>query len=360
MSWIGLRDKWGGAFSTVGLGQVATALQDPDRVLPCGTLLLEFAAIPGTTDQVLFDYRSPDPLGLNFEIRLDLHGSLIISHREVGTRRSYRIDAEFVTRSGGITLRFTWDQAQEIGALSMEIAETGTVFFEPISQPEPLILRDAVRMFACSKYMRLANGVKYAAIADHVMPHGPLPSLAGQTLIPTEAGRKQVAELRAGDVVMDVTGRPAQVRWSGHIDLPARGRFVPRQICAPFHGARADLMCSHDQLLRLEGSEVEYLFATDFVAAKVGDLTHGVVSVPVGQIPVVSYAQFVLDRPCVIDVAGAMIQGLDIKAIQTGAIPKQFSILANIPQPLIPVQSPTRLDVLKPFETVAWSQMQAA
>ncbi len=360
MSWIGLRDKWGGAFSTVGLGRVASAPQDPDLVLEQGTILLEFAAIPGATDQVLFDYRSPEPLGLHFEIRLDLHGDLIITHSEVGVRRSYQIDAGFVTRSAGVTLRFTWDQAQGFGAISMEVAETQAVFFEIVQQPEPLILRDAVRMFACAKYMRLANGVKYAAIADHPMPHGPLPSLAGQTLVATEKGRKQVADLKAGDLLKDAHGRSAQVRWSGHVDLPARGRFAPRQICAPFHGARADLMCSHDQLLRLAGSEVEYLFATDFIAAKVGDLTHGVISVPIGQIPTVTYCQFVLDRPCTIDVAGALIQGLDICDIHSQVIPKSLSVLADLPQPLMPVQSPARLDVLKPFETVAWSQMQAA
>ena len=360
MSWIGLRDKWGGAFSTVGLGKVASAPQDPDLVLEQGTILLEFAAIPGATDQVLFNYHSPEPLGLHFEIRLDLHGNLILTHSEVGARRTYQIDAGFVTRSAGVTLRFTWDLSKGSGAISMEIAETGAVFFEIIQQPEPLILRDAVRMFACAKYMRLANGVKYAAIADHIMPHGPLPSLAGQTFVPTEQGRKQVADLRAGDLIKDVNGRSAQVRWAGHVELPARGRFAPRQICAPFHGARADLMCSHDQQLRLAGSEVEYLFATDFVAAKVGDLTHGVISVPIGQIPTVSYSQFVLDRPCVVDVAGALIQGLDIHDIHTGAIPKPLSVLADLPQPLLPVQSPARLDVLKPFETVAWSQMQAA
>ena len=119
-------------------------------------------------------------------------------------------------------------------------------------------------------------------------------------------------------------------------------------------------MCSHDQLLRLSGSEVEYLFATDFVAAKVGDLTHGVISVPVGKTPTVSYSHFVLDRPCVVDVSGALIQGMDILDIQSGAIPKHLSVLSDLPQPLLPMQSPTRLDVLKPFETVAWGQMQAA
>ena len=191
MSWIGLRDKWGGAFSTVGLGKVATAPQDPDRVLDRGTLPLEFAAIPGATDQVLFDYQSPEPLGLHFEIRLDLHGNLVIEHGEVGTRRTYRINAGFVTRSSGVTLRFTWDATQGSGAISMEIAESGAVHFAHVEQPELLTLRDAVRMFACAKYMRLAGGVKYAAIADHVMPHGPLPSLAGQTVIRTETDRKR-------------------------------------------------------------------------------------------------------------------------------------------------------------------------
>lgn len=360
MSWIGMRDRKGGAFSTVGLGKVATEAVDPDQPLTCGSFMLEFAAIPGDRDQILFDYRSPDPLGLQFQIRLDLQGDIVVSHSEVGARRTYRLDAEFVTRSSSVTLRMTWDQNAGSGALSMEIAEIEEIFFAKIEQPEPIILRDAVRMFAFSKYMRLAKGVRYAAIADHVMPHGPLPSLAGQTIMRTEGGRKRADALRAGDVLQDVNGRSAQIRWAGSVEVPARGRFAPRQISAPFHGARADLVCGHDQLIRLAGSEVEYLFATDFVAAKVGDLSHGVASLPTHTHPLITYSHFVLDRPGVIDVSGVLIQGLDIYDIQNYPILRDHSVLADLPDELMPVRNPARLSVLKPFETVAWSQMQAA
>ncbi len=360
VSWLGLRERRGGAFSTVGLGKTAVARVDPDAKLDQGTILLEFAAIPGAVDQVLLRYQSPEPLGLMFEIRLDLQGNLIITHSEIGTRRTYRIDAGFVTRSNCVSLRFTWDADQGIGGVSMEITETGALYFETLELPEPLVLRDAVRMFACLQFMQLANGVRFVAIADEALPHGPLPTLGVDTRINTDRGRKPVSDLKPGDVIKDVNGRAAQVRWVGLAEVPARGRFSPRQICAPFHGAKTDLICSHDQLLRLAGSEVEYLFATDFVAAKVGDLSHGVLSVPPSRVPLATYAQFVMDRPCVIDVSGVLIQGLDIQELQDRPDLRGQSVLANLPEAMIPTVSPARLDVLKPFETVAWSQMQAA
>lgn len=360
MSWLGLRERRGGAFSTVGLGQTAAHAVDPDKPLDQGTILLEFAAIPGAVDQVLLRYQSPEPLGLTFEIRLDLQGNLIVTHTEIGTRRIYRLDAGFVTRSNCVSLRLTWDTEQGVGALSMEIAETGALYFETIELPEPMVLRDAVRMFACAQFMQLSNGVRFAALADEVLPHGPLPTLSTTTRVETDRGRKMVSELKPGDLIKDVNGRPAQIRWVGFVEVPARGRFAPRQICVPFHGAKADLVCSHDQLIRLAGSEVEYLFATDFVAAKVGDFTHGVLSVPPTPVPLVTYGQFVLDRPAVIDVAGVLLQGLDIQVLHEMPNLREHSILTGLPAAMMPSVSPARLDVLKPFETVAWSQMQAA
>ncbi len=360
MSWIGLRDQRAGLFETNGIGQPISAKISPTTPLNAGTVLMEFAAIPGEADQVLFRYAPQHPSQSVFEIRLTVEGDLAIRSEGVGYADFHVLETGFITRSNSAVFCLTWDAETNTNALSLQIMESGKTYFRQLPNFSALILRDAVLMCVGKTHAKIGAGVRFLGVADHAMPHGPLPSLAPSTLIPTPNGRRQVSELKIGDVVTTKDGSPAQVRWAGAIDVPAVGRFAPRRICAPFHNATADLICAHDQLLRLSGSEVEYLFATDHVLTRSGDLNHGIIAEPRARHTVETYAQIVLDRPAAVDVSGIAVEAMNIDTLMQMSAMASHSVLSGLPRALWPTPSAFAPEILQPFETAAWSKLQAA
>ena len=360
MSWLGLRDQKGAVFGSEGVGQQAKGRKSPNTRLTQGTFLMEFAAIPGETDQVLFSYASDGPVSTVFEVRLTLDGDLTVHSEGIGYSRFHKLEAGFITRSSGIVLKLTWDAERDQHALSMEVTESGALHFRPLAQHDAMVLRDAVLMFLGKKPAKMGAGVRFVALADHVMAHGPVPTLHPSTKIPTLLGRRPISDLKVGDVVLAADGSRAQVRWACMATLPALGRFAPRRICAPFHNARTDMICAHDQLLRLGGSEVEYLFATNHVLSKTGDLAHGVIAEQGDRYRTVDYAQIVLDRPVAMEVSGLMVEPLNLLQLQENPTLKPFSTLSSLPAALWPTPSPLAPEILQPFEVDAWSKIQAA
>ena len=360
MSWIGLRDRSTCDFRVGGLGRPIQNTKAPDSLLTCGSLLLEFVAVPGNQDQVLLNHRSVFPEPSRLQLRLDLEGVLTLRQHRAGHETVHTVATGMVTRSSSVTVRFTWDTLASKCALSMEVEESGETHFATSNAPFAMSLRDAVRLIADPKSSDVGAGVKFVAIADHVMPHGPLPTLLPNTKIKTSIGQKTAGDLAVGDLVMGADGQTAQVRWAGSVALPARARFSPLRICAPFHNARGDIVCSFDQKIRLSGNVVEYLFATDQVSASVGHMQYGISPATTGKLQTIKFAQFVLDRPVAVDVSGVMVEGMNIDLLRDNNAIKAHSLLAKLPQELLPEASDLSPPILRGYEAVNLSKSQAA
>jgi hypothetical protein len=221
-------------------------------------------------------------------------------------------------------------------------------------------VRDAVRITMDNEKSQMSNGTKFFALSDSAMPHGPLPTLLPDTKVLTSHGKKAVSDLSIGDLVVTKDGRHAQVRWSGSLILPARARFAPLRLCAPFHNARGDLVCSYDQQIRLAGNVVEYLFATEHVSAKVGHLEYGIAKAGHRQLQTIRYAQFVLDDCAATDVSGVHVEGMNIDHIQQNADLKKLGLLASLPSELMPNKDAGSPPLLYGYEAVNLSRSQAA
>lgn len=360
MSWVGLRDQHTADYRIAGLDRPVVAGGDIAGNLEAGSILLEFAAVPGDRDQILVDYRTAHPIPSRFQIRLDLNGVLSLHYRRGAFDVTQRLDIGLVSRSQSVTLRYTWDAPGEKSAMSVDIEETLASHFAAFDCALPLTTRDAVRLVMEPQKSQIGPGVKFFAIADHVMPHGALPSLAPRTSIQTNYRKKPVGDIAPGDLVVTQNGRTAQVRWSGFVDLPARGRFAPLRLCAPFHNATGDLICSFDQQIRMTGNVVEYLFATDQVSSKVGHLQYGLTHVSYRQSPIIRYAHFVLDDCVATDVSGVRIEGMNISHLQQNANLRGHSLLADLPRELLPLRNPLAPPLLHGYEAINLSKSQAA
>ncbi|MFZ3581607.1 Hint domain-containing protein [Loktanella sp. DJP18] len=360
MNWLGLRDPTGGVFSPAGLGQPAPCPAQPDELLATGTLLLDCNIMPSLTEQTLLSYQAMDPWRTALTVALDPKGTLIVTQAQGEDTRRYTLATGLMGRAMMTTIVFAWDAPHRRARLSAEVPDTGALWFTTGHGPLPLSLRDATRIVMDRHRCHVMPGTGFAAIAEGMMPIGPLPSLDAATLIPTPQGDVALDSLRPGQIVRTVGGGTAQVRWTGGLTLPARGRFAPLHLRAPFYGAQRDIHLAPCQQVHLRSSEVEYLFATHTVAARAGDLLDGIGPRAIGPAPTIHYRQLVLDRPAAVSVHGVACATLDTTAVVADPALRAQSILRDVPMELMPQTAPRDVQRLQGFETRSLCELRVA
>lgn len=362
MSWISLRDKASAAFQSAGLDAASGGVDDMTAILPHGSLLMEFAISPDGSGKPipLLHYRAKTPWASGLTIRLMPDGILELSHQQGAQISKVELATGLVSRCEKITLIYTWDAPARRGLLSVEIPDTGVTVFEQITAPMPLTLRDVVRMSGSHDNCYATPRLEFMAFADHVMPHGPLPTLTAETWVPTPGGLVKASDLRQGDLIVAEDGKTAQLRWAGEVTVPARGRYAPVVARAPFYGALRDVAMSPDQRIQMIGSEVEYLFATDRVAVKVGDLPSHVIHRPAPQTHLQTYCQFILDRSVAMVINGLAVEDLDRSSLLQSKTLRDHSVLAGLPREVLPTGLRSDVPMLRGFETMTLCHLKAA
>ena len=360
MSWIGLRDGFEGVFSPAGLGRATGEQVQPDQVLATGTLMIEFSSDPRTGVQTIVEYGACQPWAAGLVIQLTASGQLTLEQWQGLDRKTFTLDTGLVSPSDSILVTYSWDAPSRKGVLAIDVSDGGPLLYLDLTAPLPMSMRDGLRIMADRSHCRFGEGVKFAAIANEVVPIGVMPGLAPQTMVMTPGGFTPVAELRAGQIVTTADGRSAQVRWCGHATLPARGRFAPMVLRAPYHGLLADLTVAPDQRVRLKGSEVDYLFDTPTVALRAGDLLggSGARRAQCGKTQV--YHQVLLDRAAPMRIAGMVVEGLDITGLRRDAGLRAHTILRQMPAELLPACMAGRVPVLQSYEALTLRNLLAA
>lgn len=360
MSWIGLHDGSDGVFSPAGLGRTNRQPFDLNTVLATGTLMIEFASDPRTGVQTIVEYGSCQPWAAGLVIQLTASGQLTLEQWQGNDRKTFSLETGLVSPSDSILVTYSWDAPSRKGVLAIDVCDGGALLHLDLTAPLPLSMRDGLRIMADRSHCRFSEGVKFAAIANEVVPIGVMPGLAPQTMVMTPTGFTQVAELRAGQIVSTADGQTAQVRWCGHAILPALGRFAPIVLRAPYHGLLADLTVSPDQRVRLDGSEVDYLFDTPTVALRAGDLLGGGGARKAQCGKTQAYHQVLLDRAAPMRIAGMIVEGLDITGLRRDAGLRAHTILRQMPAELLPVCMAGRVPVLQSYEALTLRKLLAA
>ncbi len=360
MSWIGLRDQKGGVFSPVGLGRMDRAPFDLNAVLPRGTVMFEFASDPRGGDQTLLDYGATHPWAAGLKLTLCADGTLSLTQWMGAQRRVYRVATNLLSVTPSITVSYTWDAPLRRGVLAVEAGGASAPILAELPSPLPLSIRDVMRLMSDRHHCRINSDARFLAIANDIMPICVLPKLGGATLIQTPKGALPVSKLRMGQMVTTATGDTAQVRWVGSAELPARGRFAPLMLRAPYHGLRHDMVVAPDQRLRARGPEVEYLFGTPHIAMRAGHLVDGVSVRAASSALVHRYWQVMLDRPASLAVDGLVFDGLDTSTIQADPALRAHTVLAHLPPELLPSFSRPAVPLLQSVEALTLRKLQAA
>ena len=359
MSWIGLRDEYGGVFNPAGLDSPDLIPADINTVVPRGTLMMEFASNPHGAMQTLLDFRSSHPWAAGLTLTLDAHGTLRLTQWQGRQRREFSLTTDVLTVKPSITMTFTWDAPARRGILALEVGD-GLPVFADLVAPLPLSLSNVQRMMTDPHHCGVNSGAAFVALADEIMPIGVLPTLGGETMVDTPIGPVAVNQLRAGQMVLTATGEMAQVRWCGSADLPARGRFAPLRMRAPYHGLQDDMVVAANQRIQASGTEVEYLFGTEVVAMRAGHMGEGesVQDAVCGL--TYRYWQVLLDRAAPLRAAGLVFEGLDVSGVRSDPALRQHSVLATLPPELMPREFDAVVPLLQDYETLTLRRLLAA
>ena len=360
MKWIGLRDRKGGVLAPAGLRQPAADTVPAEEIMARGSLLIDCNVVPSLTEQTLLNDGAETPWPTGMRLVLDPRGMLTLTQTRGDERRSFAVQTGLQGRAAMVTVVFTWDAPNRRALLSVEVPDTGALTFTTDHGPLPLSMGDVARMMTDRTRCHLSPSVTFAAVAEGLIPIGPLPSLNGDTPIPTPRGPVALNRIRPGQIVQTADGGTAQVRWVGGLALPARARFTPLRLRAPFYGARHDILCAPCQQIHFRSTDVEYLFAAHTVAARAGDLLDGIGPQADHTAPTVAYWQMLLDRAVPISIHGVACETLDASPLIADAGLRAHSMLRHMPPELLPLGRTRTVPRLQAFETRSLCELRVA
>lgn len=361
MSWLGVWDRQtGGLFSPTGLGPdgpITSARRPaPETILARGTLLTEFEIEPAPVRQNLIRYSTREPWPMSLMLCIDPDNSLRLLMGQGDQAFTAELPLPLGRVRQKVIVSFVWNGPARSAVLSARIPELDHSALAEFRHPLLLSLFDCQRILTSADHCRYAQEVIFAALASTAEPIGATATLGALARVETTEGPREVSRLRPGDIVLTVDDEPAQVRWIGCQDLPARGSFQPHLLRAPYFGLSHDLLLAPDQKLRLTGSEIEYTFGQEAVFASVRHLADSrSILRPMGA-AIQRYWQVLLDSHTVIKVSGAELESLDPTLFVTDPDYRRHSILRDLPQELIPRGRLLLMPKLKAFEAARLSR----
>lgn len=368
MSWIGLRDRDTALWQPRGLSRPARGSAEPargpdragrDEVMPRGALVLEFAVEAGSGRRNVLRHSTRDPWESMLSVTVEADGAIAVLQGWRGESRGWRLAVPGLSEGETLVLTLQWDGPARAGLVSAWLPDRPALFLVPAAPPLPLHRADAARMMTDARACMAAPGVAYLALSDQPVPLGPVGGVHLSAPVEVPGGALPAMDLRAGDAVQLAEGGLARIVWAGTARVPARGRCRPYLLRAPYNGLRADIMASGDLRLRLRGSDIDYVFGTEVVAATVRQLADQRSVVPLLPPPVARYRQFLLDRPGALVVGGAVVEPYDLAAlggdrrlISVSAPGRAALALGRMPQ--------DGVRPLKDYEALSLRRMRAA
>lgn len=352
MTWIALRDAQTKIFSLAGISADATRATtfSDSRLLDRGTLQFEFAYTPRKTRQVLLDHRAdtPWPFRLRISITPDavLHFDLICGE----TRNYMALDSGLTDCERAVEIVYSWHAPDRVALLSMHLPYSNRSVHRAVYDPAPLPL-SALRALTEDRLTSL--GLTYLAISTNIEPVGPAPTLAGRTIVETPKGPEYVARIKAGDQVLCADGMPKPVLWAGYRDVPARGRYHPIRLRAPYFGLRHETIVAPTQNIAFDGPEVEYLFGQERVLVSASHAVGGVQALQDRRPYVVRYYQLLLEDHAMIRIGGGVGESLFVGNIADDEMALNASIWSGVSASRFPRHTEFAAPVLKQYEAIS-------
>jgi hypothetical protein len=169
-----------------------------------------------------------------------------------------------------------------------------------------------------------------------------------------------IRDLKRGDLIVTPDGYTVPVLHVVSRTVPAKGRFRPMLIRAPYFGLHKDLHVAPNQRLILSGTEVEYLFGSEFVLCPVSHFSGTSIVAPTRPRSLATYMQVVLPENEVMNAAGMMVESLHLGRIRRKPDLLSASVFANTDRQLLPDHGQPAFPVLKALDALILAEHRAA
>lgn len=201
-------------------------------------------------------------------------------------------------------LSFRWNTAEGVWTLRLDDGEGRTAASTCGLAPQALPVAGLAALCRGLGLRRRDPSVLWFGVATGPVSPGNSPWIGRTTPIATPGGPLAAGLIRAGDWVLTLDAGPQRVRSVRPLALPSRGSHAPVILRAPWFARGVDMLVSADQMVRLSGPEVEYLFGEDEVLVAAGALADGRSAVKDNRRAVAQGVSLDLGGICLLDAAG--------------------------------------------------------
>jgi hypothetical protein len=324
-----------------------------------GTYLINFTYEPVEARLNLIRYTTRDPWPAGLTLALDPDGALTLYLTQNDVTRDWTLALPAPLPGDTVIVTFSWDGPGRKGALALWLPDHERLAVLPLTGGvPPLTFGDAARLMG--RQCRLAAAVTVTALANGILPAGPLCGIGGSAPVLTPTGPRPIKALEPGDPVLTAGGAVARVLWSGQISLPGRGLTEPLLLRAPYLGLSQDILLSGDQHLRLSGTDIEYLFHAEEVSLSARHLADQRAVIRVPDQAGLTWRQVVIDRPGALSVAGLPVEPLDPLAILAAPTALGSSVLAGMDPALFSAHLGREVPTLRDYEATTLRRLRAA
>ncbi|MFN3845652.1 MAG: Hint domain-containing protein, partial [Paracoccaceae bacterium] len=256
-----------------------------DMTLPEGSrlpleqgLLICEIALPLVQATVLLEWHDDIGTQRTVSVFADPQAGIVLLHRDGRTVRRHVLPGPLPFGFG--TARITYGWNRQTGRWTMTFGRIGLGEECKQSGIGPIAFSTHELSALCRRDGAALRHVSllWFGVTLGAVPPERAPWLGLRTPVDTARGPVAAGALRPGDLVHTADNGLQPVLRVKRLRLPGRGSFAPVILRAPFLGQGSDVLMSADQLIAMNGAEVEYMFGVEQVLVHAGALANGTIA----------------------------------------------------------------------------------
>lgn len=235
-------------------------------------------SLPLASTAVVLDWQPDGPRPQTFSIFLDADTGLVILHRMGNAVRRHVLPGPLPSDHGTARITYAWNQLADRWTMTYARLGSGEDF--RASGRNPIILghQDLADLCRPDGTGSRHPALLWFGVTQGAEPPERAPWVGLGTPIETARGPVAAMNLRPGDMVVTADNGLQPVLRLHRLRLPSRGSFAPVILRAPFLGQGSDVLLSADQLVLMDGPEVEYMFGEEDVLIPAEALADGTIA----------------------------------------------------------------------------------
>jgi hypothetical protein len=242
-----------------------------------GSFICEIS-LPLGDATVLLEWHHDTGAMRSFSVFVDPKAGLVVLQRTDRVVRRHTLPGPLPFGLGTARITYGWNRRTGRWTLSFGRIGMGEECRSTGTGPLTLTPHDLALLCRRDGAMLRHASLLWFGITPGDSPPERAPWVGLRTPIETARGPVPAASLRPGDLVLTADNGLQPVLRTTRLRLPGRGSFAPVILRAPYLGQGSDVLLSADQLILIDGAEVEYMFGTEEVLVPAQALANGTIA----------------------------------------------------------------------------------